>query len=291
MPKILSLKILFLLLISFSIQGQTKVFVDENMQEIDSISFYKKCDARVFKCLTYNTDSLIVNKVHNRFKFGKVSTEEYNQVRLLLMKKGNFIIDKKEILVIEKIDTIGGSYSSYLNHMRKYHKKDSNKNTDSTNSSSNGIKVYLNNKQVKPTPKIKSKKSYNRSYKAHMKIPAKCKKKFEKKFSTSVFTMYKHNTHENELPKTLDLINHSEIIENTFFNQIDSAHFVILKPDGEYFISSVLFKDSYLLGFFKNDNWEKHKKDLELSKNQNIKSGSGIFKPFVAVGQIPLRCF
>ncbi|MEZ4796582.1 MAG: hypothetical protein R2785_05380 [Flavobacteriaceae bacterium] len=285
MPKMLSLKILFLFLISFSIQGQTKVFVDENMQEIDSISFYKKCDARVFKCLTYSTDSLIVNKVHNRFKFGKVSPEEYNQIRLLLMKKGNTEIAPDQILVIEHIDTIGGSYATYLKTTNKYSTKEKYRKSSTVQLNGEPAKIKITN------PKIKSEKAYNKSYLINMKKPAKCAKKFESEFNTRVFMTYNYGKDKKHLYKGINWIEYPGVIIPKFLDQVDKGHYVILKPDGEYFVASLLLRDINLEELFKNSDWTKHKNDLKKSKTQDIKHGYGIFRPSVVINQNLNLCF
>lgn len=273
MPKVYSFKTLFIFLISFSIQSQTKVYVDENMKEIDSVNFYKKCDARVFNCVEYKKDSLIVNKIHNRFKFGKISKEEYDQIRLLLMKKGNTQITADQILVIEHTDTIGGSYASYVNIQKSRNNKLKQKNTS-----------------IKEKD-IKSEKAYNKFYLTQMKRPAKCVKRFEKKFNTRVFMTYNHGGDKKYQFKGINWIEYPGIIIPKFLNQIYKGHYVILKPDGEYFVASLLMRDVILEELFKDSDWTKHKNDLIKSKTQDLRYGYGIFRPSVVIDQNLNFCF
>jgi hypothetical protein len=255
------------------------------MKEIDSVNFYKKCDARVFGCLEYKTDSLIVNKIYNRFKFGKISKEEYNQVRLLLIKKGDTEISPDQILVIEHTDTIGGSYASYLKNMNKLGNKEQYRKTSTVKVNGKPIKTKITK------PKVKSEKAYNKSYLALMKRPAKCAKKFEKKFDARVFMTYNYGEDKKHLFKGINWVEYPGIIIPKFLNQIHKGHYLILKPDGEYFVASTLIRDVNLEELFKNSDWTKHKNDLIKSKTQDLMHGYGIFRPSVVVNQNLNFCF
>lgn len=285
MPKILSLKILFLLLISFSIQGQTKVYVDENMQEIDSINFYKKCDARVFKCLTYNTDSLIVNKVHNRFKFGKVSPEEYNQIRMLLMKSGEIEIPQNQTLIIKNIDTIGGSYYHYVKKMEE---------SKVEKPFWRATPISLNGKAIKvriPRTKIMSEETYEKYFLGSLKKYIKCTKKIERKFNLPAYTTYSYNGFKKSKYKDVTWIENPSIIKTKFLNQIYKASFIILKPNGEYFISSSKLMFYNIQTLLKDNDWKEHKKDLEVSRLNNLRNGRGIFEASRTFNSGSLYCF
>ena len=101
--------IAFLTLILFSfntIYAQDRFYLDENIVEIDSIEFKKKCKIHILKCLTYKTDSVEVNKVLYNFKFGKLSPIEYEQIKKALIQKSKKHIDDDAVLLVNYRDSL-----------------------------------------------------------------------------------------------------------------------------------------------------------------------------------------
>ena len=69
--------LLFILLLPTLSFSQSKIHLDENMEEISSSRYKIKCGYHIFKCLKYTTDSLEVNKVLYKYSFGRYRKENW----------------------------------------------------------------------------------------------------------------------------------------------------------------------------------------------------------------------
>ena len=277
----------FILLITLfplmSLSQSKEIFIDENMVEIDSLTFNKKCSSRVLKCLKYQDSTLIVNKAHRVFKFGKVSSQEYNQIRLLLIKKSKLEISPDQIIVIKHVDSIGGSYQAYLK------KREENSHNRPVFVTSN---VSENNRPIKiRVPGTLSEKQYDMFQRRGIAKYAKCVKKFERKYNSRVITTYKFNGNKKDLYKSINWVDYPGIIIPKFLNSVKNGRYLIIKPDGEYFVASRKMGDSSLEKLFKDQNWTKHKEHLERSETENSKIGYGIFRPFIVIEGNLKFCF
>ncbi|MGB1308584.1 MAG: hypothetical protein ACPG6B_06715, partial [Oceanihabitans sp.] len=105
-----------LLFLSFNGFCQEKLYLDENMKEIDIVSYSTKCKSYIFKCLEYKTDSLSINKILYKYSFGKISAIEYNQVRNLLNKDSGNNIKNTDIIIIRYLDSLSNYSTSKKNY-------------------------------------------------------------------------------------------------------------------------------------------------------------------------------
>lgn len=120
MTRLLLMSFTLFLVLSSNIYAQDTLYLDENLKSINQKQYFQKCKADVFKCLEYKTDSLVVNKVLHKYKFGKISEVEYDQIRKLLELDGQDSIKKGATLVIKFYDTLN-NFSRLEKHMKKYH--------------------------------------------------------------------------------------------------------------------------------------------------------------------------
>jgi len=257
----------------FSFAQIKKIYIDEDEKITDSIKFYAKCHSRVLTCLEYKTDTLIVNRLHNKYKFGKISTNEVNQIRLFLMKKGNFKIEPNKTLVIKPIDSIQGSYESYVSYVNEH-------------------KALGHFPETHEIPnKIKAKIEFDKDQAFRMSKLKKCIKKYERKYDTKVILTFNYKGYKKDLYKNINKIEYSGTIFSKILNGVPYGNFTIIKPDGEYFVSPSKFIDRHLRHLFRSPDWTIHKNDLESSKYQYYKYGKGIFKPYIIITEKQLFCF
>lgn len=100
--------LLFILLLPTLSFSQSKIHLDENMEEISSSRYKIKCGYHIFKCLKYTTDSLEVNKVLYKYSFGKIDSTTFKQIQTLLASHSRKKINPSETIVIKYSDSIKG---------------------------------------------------------------------------------------------------------------------------------------------------------------------------------------
>ncbi|WP_166386291.1 hypothetical protein [Polaribacter sp. 11A2H] len=248
--KLFFLTLLFSYFFSFS---QSVKYIDENMSPIDSITYSKKCNLVVLKCLNFKTDSLNINKVVYKYKFGTTDTLGYTQVRKFLSRNSNLKIDKNAFLMIRFRDTLYDSNTNLKNYKRhvKNHSKIKHADYDFKKNQSN------------------TKKS--------IEALQKCNKKF-KKLGGEIFNVYNYDYgYRKEYPE-VNWIKDRGLFKNAFFKIIYSSSFLLIKPNGEYFISGGHLSDSLLKKLLKNNDWSDFRLDWLASYNTLSKSGKGVFK-------------
>lgn len=249
--------IAFLTLILFSfntIYAQDIFYLDENIVEIDSIEFKKKCKIYVLKCLTYKTDSVEVNKVLYDFKFGKLSPIEYEQIKKTLIQKSLKNIDDAPVLLVNYRDSL------YDFEIRK-------KNYDIH------IQEHKEVKHHKFTFE-----TFNKSRKKWISKQQKCSSKIDKRFNTAAFYVYNFDYGSIEHYPDLGWIKDRGVFKKVFFQIYGNYRYLVLKPDGEYFLCGSYFSDSNLKYLLKNKDWTKIKADFKESYVSESPFGVGRFK-------------
>ena len=111
------LKFLLLLIVTCASAQKVK-YIDENMQAIDSFTLIKKCKQHPFKCLKYDTDTLIINKVLYKYRFGKLDRTTNTQIRNTLINDSNTSIDKNAVIIVHYYDSLSTYNTVYKNHLK-----------------------------------------------------------------------------------------------------------------------------------------------------------------------------
>ena len=247
--------ILTLFIFSFMISNaQNKVYLDENIVKIDSLEFIKKCKIHVLKCLTYSTDSIEVNKVLYNFQFGKLSAIEYDQIKKTLEQKSLKKIDDDAILLVNYRDSLFDFESR--NKQYETHKR-----------------IHQDVRHSEFNSKI-----FDKNRKNWISQQQKCSAKLNKRFNTSVFYVYKFDYGSIKNYPDLGWIKDRGIFKNTFFQIQGNYHYLVIKPDGEYFLCGSHFSDLNLKYLLKNKDWSKIKSDFNKSYNSESTQGVGRFK-------------
>lgn len=232
-----------------------KIFIDEYMQKIDSLTFQKKCKAAVLKCLSYKKDSIFdVNKIMFKYSFGKITSTEVSQIKKVLEKSGTKKINNHSNIIIHYRDSLY-SFEASLRNYKRY------------------IKKHPDNKLSKFTLK-----SFDSSREKWVKKQKKCIKKINSKFDTDTFYIYNHKYIDLNNFYNFKWIKDRGIFKDRFFNIIYNNQILIIKPDGNYFLSGGHLSKVMLFKLLKSSNWDKYKKDWQNSYTTLHKSGLGFFK-------------
>lgn len=252
------------------------VYLDIDLSEIDSTLYTIKCRNRMHKCLHYSNDSLSINAVYPKFKFGKLSGYSNKRIRKEIYRnkdfKGNIIIHYAYRL--KPIDSI-----LEYKRFRKF---------DVVNIKMNGLDTIKINDRKKVLHELINKIEIERK-KAQLttredvisdgkklsKKNNKCIKKLKNKFDVDVFHYYFSGT--PECTKDLHWIkDKNRLIKNYFFKYNKQFYFVIIKPDGEYLlIGDYLITPQNIKKLLKNSDWTSYKEDLK--KSEKNKKPFGFF--------------
>lgn len=262
-------KILCLIFITFFFTqasiAQKVMYLDENQNEITKTDFIKKCEQYIFYCLDYKTDSLQIYKIHERYKFNKTTPETYNNIRLSLSKIRKTDIPKDKTLVINYVDTLW-NYQAYLKH---YEFVKHNKDTSS---------IRINRRRYIHEHSKKSFKEYKKSAKIRMDRTAKCTKKLERKSNTMVTHIYNVDLPKKFNYENIEWFKDPGLFKTNYFDMVYKAKFMVIKPNGEYFLSATYYNYDRLIKLLKKDNWNAFKSDLKQSHLDKYQNGFGMFK-------------
>ncbi|MBU2938844.1 hypothetical protein KO494_04740 [Lacinutrix sp. C3R15] len=242
------------LLISFHTISQEKVFIDENMKEIDSLQFNTICKNRAYKCLAYSSDSILVNKVLPKYSFGKITPQEYDQIRSILELDSKTKVVPGSKIVISYSDTLFNKETIIKNQMGIFNQPNLSNNITFI---SNGFSKVINpNKDLDRRDFIK----FNEKIDKYL---TKCIENFEKQDLVSVNYVYNKKqdgiTYFENTPRLKD----RGIFKNTFFKIHKNYKLLVLKPDGEYFLSGGYMSNKNVQLLLKNDDWSPIREDLQ----------------------------
>lgn len=255
------LTLLFLLFFSLS-YSQEKIYLDENIVRIDSSTYDNKCKNISLKCLEYKSDNLLMNKVFYKFKFGKLTPKEYTQIKSILSIDSNKKIENKDFIIIKY-------YDSLLNFKRVNEKHIVH---------SKKVKEQQTGQIVRHKYHNFNEKHFKKNRNIWIKKNNKCIKRYENKFQSKAFYIYKDEQNVVDKYENFNWIKDRGVFKHTFFKIMFNYRFVIIKPDGEYFLSGGHLSDKRFEELLKNKDWSKFKQDLNESYKKNILTGKGIFK-------------
>lgn len=243
----------FLFLAAGKSTAQQKIFIDENMNSIDSIQYINKCKILVLKCLKYKTDSIEVNKVLYNYSFGRITSTEYKQVKKLLIQNADTLINSNAVILINYRDSLYNFEANKKNYDIHVLKHDSIRHNKFT------VKNFETNR------------------KNWIKKQNKCIKKLAKNYNTKTFYVYKYDFGTLKSDEALIWIKDRGIFKNMFFKIQYNYNYLIIKPDGEYFLCGNHFSNINLKFLLKNSDWSKVKLDLQNSYISNSLDGIGTF--------------
>lgn len=248
----------------FSQESITELYLDENLNEIDSITYSKKCKRILSKCLEYKTDSLIINKVLIKYVFGKLNPNEYNQIKGVITRNSNIELKQDEVLVIKYYDSLFNFKSvnkRRLNHL-KTHK--------TTAPDSLGVTKIV----FRPFNET----IFNKNRKKWVKKHKKCIAKNEKKYNAKLIYLYKAEQNVLDEYEGFNWVKDNGVFKNKFFSIMLNFHLLIIKPDGDYFLIGGHITDTQVGKLLKKPDWSEYKNDWKMSFQKQVINGSGLFK-------------
>lgn len=250
---------------SFFSIAQNQVFIDENMQEIDSKTYFKKCKAYVLGCLEYKTKTLVVNKVYKHHNFGKISETEFQELKTLLGENSNDNINDIQSIVLHFKDSLFG-YNELTLRRLLLSKKES-------------FEELNTNEQSKLLRKAKSIASGRiSSHFKHVKNSnVKCKLFLEKNNSVDFYIFNEDVNYIEKFGENKYWIKNDSLLEKLFFGKYPQVSYIIIKPNGNYFVSNRYISKSKYLQLIKKNDWSSFEQNLKLSIDKNSTFGIGFF--------------
>lgn len=256
------------LFISFNGICQEKIYLDENMKELDYISYTKKCDAHIYKCIEFKTDTFAINKMVYKHQFGTITPSEYIQVKSILSKDSKEKIKQNAVIVVKYSDSLYSYNTTKKKHnsLIAFHQK------AVYDTASNTMKYH------KINYKTYNLNTYNKNCKNWLKEQNKCIKKFEKIDNINVIHSYLHKEKNTYNYADFHFVKDRGILKNTFFKIVKNFNVLILKPNGEYFLSGGHLEDKKIKKLLKDSDWSNYIQDWETTVTKYPKSGFGFFK-------------
>ena len=259
-------------------------YLDENSVAISEEEFNLKCMASVFYCREFNRTDSTIFKVYHQMYFGKLTSNEYNQLRIYLNRKSIKKTPENHKILIHYEESLVGF-------------KESNENCNLVNSKSLkenyeafNLEAELNDEY--PFESIKNFQRYVRIHRLefhdeekfnndvadYAKQQNSCIKKIETKYQTPVYYVVNDNYNYPIKNDHFTWIIDGGAIKNTFVKNHPDTDFILIKPNGEYFIKSGFMPNSVLNKLLKHENWEQFKNDWTKSIQRNYSSGYGIVR-------------
>lgn len=271
--KTFTIFILFVMMSNLLV-SQSIIYLDENIKMIDSVQFANKCKNRILKCLEYSKDTLTIKKVLPKHSFGKINTDEFNQIRLIFEKKTNKKISNKNSLLIVYKDTLfsyNEAKEKYQNYIAEIKEEIAKKPQTIF------VRIRMNNGfRFSKFPLY----DFDTFHAKRNKLLEKCRKKIEKKSTSSLFYVFNSSKKEGTDFRKIDWIKDTGIFKNKFFTIIGNYRILILKPSGDYFLSDGYLSNEKLNSLLKNDDWSQYINDLKKSLNSNSVYGFGFFDTY-----------
>lgn len=259
---------LMLLAPLFALSQTEEIYVDENMNRMNKEQFLNNCSKRIFRCSSSTNDSLIVNTLHSRFKFGKISPEVHDKLLLELYK--NNIPKDNQTIVLRFVDRFIGDYENYVAN----EKNEAPLREKEYSIFQNGSKRHFKRK-----PYIMPKSRYVKNLEKFFYRENKCQKKINKKTSSKVFYISKYNFDSDQKPlKNLNFIKTSSYLKDIRTGFPDSTSYVVIQPKGDYFSSEKLVHPDDVIDLINKSDWSEFKRDLKYSNSTKYKKGYGFFK-------------
>jgi len=258
------------------------IYLDENSNQISEALFNLKCMAAVFYCRQIDRDNLTVFKVHYNMYFGKLTPTEYNQIRLYINQRSNKKTPENHKILIHYEESLVGFKESNEN-CNLVNSKSLKENFEAFNLEAelndeypfNSIKEfqrYVRNHRLE----FHDEKKFNENVVDYAEQQNNCIKKVETKYQTPVYYVVNNNYNYPIKNKYFSWVIDGGAIKNTFVNKHPDTDFILIKPNGEYFVKNGFMPNIVLNKLLKAENWKKLKNGWKKSIKSNSLFGSGI---------------
>jgi hypothetical protein len=271
-----SLFFLFLTFSVFLVNGQSKdipvIYLDHNNKQITLQEYKNLVRLRATLLSTIKTDSLIYKRITLRYEFGQLSLREFNQIKQLISNRSSKLVKEKEYIIISVIDSLH-DYDSYVKNYITSHHYNFDPSLIKTKVVSKYNGKMVNNSRLY----MLDKDSFKKKQSKHLIKRSKCIRNIEKKYDSQVFHLINHNFSIIDLSDGLNIIDDSGILKRKFIPYINGNRVIIIKPDGEYFITTN-YNSKLEKALLENKDWSKAKdKLLKIIKENSLFEQHGIF--------------
>lgn len=248
-----SIKLLiFLFFFNNQLVGQIDtVYVNEHNKIITKSLFYKKVESDIFNGLQFKTDSVLLKKIRFNYFFGSLEKSTKTQIFKFLNKKHQ--IDTSKTMIIHYRDTLKsiGEFPKVSHH---------------------NYRPFSS--VISCSPYFDETKS--RSHKDFIISHQKCIKTHQKiDDNISVLHFYYHNNgHRNKFKNLTWYHDSNQLIKNIFTDEYKNYEWIIIHPDGEFYMKSGDDNISYEK-IVRKQNWYKLKEDfLDECKLLNLENNN-----------------
>lgn len=260
-----------LLIFQYSI-SQDVVYLDHNLNQITEIEYENLRHHRICYRFTHKTDSVTYKKIGLRHKFGKLPPKKLEQLKLYISSRSKTKLNEDELILIAHIDSLH-DYSSYVRNFIRTHPDNFNPSLKVKRIYSEKRKSEFPNARLYMLEKDEFIKSENKRFKRNVK----CKNQIQKQYPVQVFYSYSEKFRSEPFPDELNWIPDNGIFKSQFFPFEHYGKVIIIKPNGEYFVSSSLNSKLEKV-LIKKQNWKEAEAQLiEIVKNNPLYRNYGIF--------------
>ena len=242
--------IVYSVVLSFFMKGYSQseisknnLYFNENLENISVVEYLKKSTSFLYGTIKTENSSSTINRLIERYKFGKLDSLQNFQIRNYLAKKHNNNQLKSKTIIISHKDTIYG-FDELPYHAKKYH--------------------------------IKTKSNYN-SLRNKFDVNQKHNNKRLSKLSIVPLYCYSYNKGNNYASRHYKMNKISPALMPVFFKS--GSGVVILKPDGKYFFYKYI-TEKYVQELLEKDDWNKFINAYKVAKVNLLTKPNGFFGKF-----------
>lgn len=257
-------------------------YLDENSIAISEKTFNEKCNAAVFYCKQYDRDNMVIFKVYHQMLFGKLKPQEYDQLRIYLNRKSTKKIPENHKILIHYEESLVG-FKESNEHCNLVNSKSLKDNYEAFNleAALNGeypfesikrFQKYVRNHRLE----FHDEEKFNEEIASYANQQNNCIKKIETKYQTPVFYVVNNNYNYPIKNEHFTWVVDGGAIKNTFVKSNPDTNFILIKPNGEYFIKNDFLPDYVLNKLLKNEDWSQYILEWKESIRTNYSIGYGI---------------
>ena len=261
-----------------------KVFLNEKSEVISEIEFNVKCGSAAFYCKQFDKPDISVLKVYHKMFFGKLKPKEYNQVRIYLNSRSNKKVPKKHKILMHYEESLFGfdernencnlvnSYTLEENY--EAYNIEAERLGEYAFATIQNFQKYVRNHERE----FHDEEKFNREIEDSADQQNDCVKKIERKHNTPVFYVVSQNFNYPIKNNYFNWVIDTGVIRSGFLKNQPDADFILLKPNGEYFIKTGALPDFVLNKLLKKEDWLPFQKEWFSSMNTNDPVGYGIVR-------------
>lgn len=246
---------LVIVFIAINVFSQHTYFLDEEISDIDSITYKRKCKNKMLKCFQINKSDTIYNVIYDKYKFGQLSESDNKRIRNEILRNRNF----DGTIIIHYAYGLRNIDELQKYRIDQYYKSQKEQVPDSVKYSYENIQLLNKKMYYHIDKKSLIKRGHQKSKRVN-----KCIRKFEKKYNVNILHYYFGGNPEYT-SNIAWIKDNNQIIKNYFFKYFASYHFVIIKPNGTYLQIGGVMPSSNFKRLIEYEDWSSFIEDLNKS--------------------------